>query len=160
MKKDVTGEKNPNYKTGCCVKGQHTPSFYNSWMNMKARCFRKTNRKYKRYGGRGITVCKEWLDIRNFAQWAKESGWKEGLTIDRIDNDGNYCPENCRWISLSENSRKKSTTKIDMETAQKIRSRKNEDWKELAKEYDCSRGNIWFIMKDITHVIKPKIETT
>ena len=151
VKKDISGEKNPNYRTGFRTSNKN-PSFYNTWLNMKARCLRTTHPKYKRYGGRGITICKEWLDIKNFADWSKKNGWEQGLTIDRIDNDGNYCPENCRWVSPSENSRKKSTTKISQETATEIRKRKDENWYDLAKEYGCSHANIWFIMHDITHV--------
>ena len=104
-----------------------------------------------RYGGRGITICKEWMDVKNFSEWAYKNGWKQGLSIDRIDNDGNYCPENCRWVSISENSRKKKTTKIDMETANKIRERKNDNWNDLAKEFGCSRANIWSIINNFTH---------
>lgn len=149
--KDISGNKNPNFRTGFCC-GKERSSLYNSWQNMKARCLRKSNPKYKRYGGRGISICNEWLDIKGFSKWAIENGWKEGLTIDRIDNDGNYCPENCRWVSVNENSRKKRTTKIDLITAQEIRSRINEDWYKLAEEYGCTHGNIWFIMHNFTHV--------
>ena len=134
----------------CC--GEIRSSLYTSWQNMKGRCLNKNNPKYYRYGGRGISVCDEWLDIMGFRKWALENGWKEGLTIDRIDNDGNYCPENCRWISHSENSRKKSTTKIDIVTAQEIRERINENWYDLAREYNCSHGTIWFIMHNFTHL--------
>jgi hypothetical protein len=148
---DISGEKNPNYKTGYCMKGKRN-SLYNSWQGMKSRCLRKTHPKYYRYGGRGISICKEWIDFKGFLDWALNNGWKEGYSIDRIDNDGNYCPENCRWVSVSENSRKKSTTKIDIITAQEIRSRINEDWYSLAKEYGCTHGNIWFIMNNFTHV--------
>lgn len=123
---------------------------------MRGRCLRKSHPKYHRYGGRGISVCDEWLDIKGFSEWALNNGWKQGLTLDRIDNDGNYCPENCRWISVSENSRKKSSTKINKETAEEIRSRKNENWYDLAKEYGCSYGNIWSIMNNVTHV--PELE--
>lgn len=119
---------------------------------MKQRCTNKKHPKYYRYGGRGIKVCAEWMNIEEFCAWALKNGWKQGLSIDRIDNNGNYCPENCRWISISENSRKKRTTKIDMITAQEIRSRINEDWHKLAKEYGCTHGNIWFIMKNLTHI--------
>lgn len=149
--KDFNGDKNPNYKTGYTMDKKKY-SFYNTWCNMKGRCFRKTHPKYHRYGGRGITVCDEWLDISCFGKWALENGWKSGLTIDRIDNDGNYCPENCRWVSTGENSRKKSTTKIDIIKAQEIRERINENWHDLAKEYGCTHGNIWFIMNNFTHV--------
>lgn len=151
MKKNISGNKNPNFKTGYCIVGER-PSFYNTWQAMKQRCYNKNNPKYKRYGGRGISVCEEWIDIKGFAEWALSNGWKQGLTLDRINNDGNYCPKNCHWVSVSENSRKKCTTKIDIITAQEIRSRINEDWEELAKEYKCSHGNIWFIMHNFTHL--------
>lgn len=147
----ILGKGNPNYKTGLSIKGKRN-SLYNSWCGMRTRCNNKNYRKYARYGGRGIKICEEWNDIRNFAEWAYNNGWKEGYSIDRIDNDGDYCPENCRWVSVSENSRKKCTTKIDMIMAQEIRSRINEDWYELAKEYNCTHGNIWFIMKNFTHI--------
>lgn len=146
----LKGNKNPNYKTGFCIGIR--PSFYNSWQNMKARCLRKNHPKYKRYGGRGIKIYDEWLTVEGFYKWAIKNGWKDGLSIDRIDNNGDYCPENCRWVSVSENSRKKRTTKIDIITAQKIRERINENWYDLAKEYGCSHGNIWFIMHNFTHL--------
>ena len=148
---DFSGKKNPNYKTGFCCDKKYA-SLYNSWQNMKGRCLRKTHPKYDRYGGRGIKICPEWMNISGFASWALSNGWKDGLTIDRIDNDGDYFPENCRWVSVSENSRKKRTTKIDIITAQEIRSRYNDDWYDLAKEYGCTHGNIWFIMNNFTHV--------
>lgn len=148
---DFSGNKNPNYRNGYCIKGKR-PSFYNIWQNIKQRCSNPKHPSYKRYGGRGITICDEWLNINKFAEWAISSGWKEGLSIDRIDNNGDYCPENCRWVSIAENSRKKSTTKIDMITAQEIRSRINENWYDLAKEYGCTHGNIWFIMHNFTHL--------
>lgn len=73
------------------------------WQNMKARCYRKSAREYENYGGRGITVCKEWLhSFQAFYDWAMENGYADNLTIDRIKNDGNYCPENCRWITNKE----------------------------------------------------------
>lgn len=148
---DIDGNKNPNYKTGLAKNGSRS-SLYNSWCNMRQRCLNPKNPKFKRYGGRGITICDEWMDIRGFIDWANKNGWKQGMTIDRIDNNGNYCPENCRWVSVSENSRKKSTTKIDIIKAQEIRSRINEDWYKLAEEYGCTHGNIWFIMHNFTHV--------
>lgn len=151
--KNFSGENNPNYKTGYAKKGKR-PSFYNVWQNMKARCLNKNNPHYKRYGGRGIKICHEWMDIKNFAQWSFENGWKEGLSIDRIDNDDGYHPLNCRWISLSENSRKKSTTKISFDDAQIIRERalNGECEYSLAKEYGVVHGTVWFIVNKFTHV--------
>lgn len=71
---------------------------------MKQRCFNTKAQAYKLYGGRGITVCDRWLDFINFYN-DMLPGWKKGLHLDRIDNDGNYEPKNCRWTSQKENNR-------------------------------------------------------
>lgn len=71
------------------------------------RCYHENNKFYKNYGARGIKVCDEWKDsLFLFMDWALSSGWVKGLSIDRINNDGNYEPNNCHWITVSENSRK------------------------------------------------------
>lgn len=123
---------------------------------MRQRCFNKNNLKYHRYGGRGITVCQEWMTIEGFLNWAQSSGWKEGLTIDRIDNDKGYFPENCRWIPASINSKKKRTTKITFEQAKEIRKRidNGESEYDLAKEYGVVHGTVWFIKNNITHILE------
>lgn len=77
---------------------------------MKSRCYNKNNNKYKNYGGRGISVCNDWRnDFSKFFSWAKNNGYKKGLTIDRIDVNGNYCPENCRWVDYKQQARNKTT---------------------------------------------------
>ena len=151
------GTSNPNYKTGLSLsKGNSNRlSIYTSWSNMKQRCTNPNHPKYYRYGGRGIKICDEWMTIEGFSEWAFANGWMQGLTIDRIDLDGNYEPSNCRWVTVSSNSRRKSTTKITDEQATEIRSRFSSgetDLKKLAKEYGCCEGNIWWIVKEITHV--------
>jgi hypothetical protein len=77
------------------------------WDNMNRRCSDYKATGWKHYGGRGITVCPEWLDFIPFMNWAMANGYTENLEIDRIDNDGNYEPSNCRWITRTENNRNK-----------------------------------------------------
>lgn len=93
---------------------------YHVFYGMKARCNNPNNPNYHKYGARGIKLCDEWEhNYMAFRQWALENGYKEGLTIDRVDSDKGYYPENCRWITLSENSaranlgRHKNKTKLE-----------------------------------------------
>lgn len=86
----------------------HTP-LHNIWCGMNNRC--NPNHKNNRgYGERGIAICDEWRDYENFAKWARENGYEEGLSIDRIDVNGDYCQDNCRWIPMAEQARNRRTT--------------------------------------------------
>lgn len=81
------------------------------WANMKQRCSNSKSKDYRYYGERGIQVCVEWQDFEKFFYWAMSHGYKDGLTIERMDNDGDYCPENCKWIPKHKQNSNTSRTK-------------------------------------------------
>ena len=88
--------------------GLRNTKIYNVWDTMIRRCENKNNQRYHRYGGRGITVCDEWHRFENFYEWAMNNGYESGLTLDRINNDDGYYPENCRWIDNTAQQNNKS----------------------------------------------------
>ncbi len=91
------------------------PRIYRIWQSMKSRCYYSKNKFYHCYGGRGIQICEEWKSsFELFAIWALANGYKDNLSIDRIDVNGDYCPQNCRWATQKEqqNNKRKSPSRI------------------------------------------------
>ena len=91
--------------------GSRKPRLYRIWTNMRQRCLDPNYTNAHRWGGRGITVCDEWSDFEVFRSWAVANGYADGLSIDRIDNDGNYEPSNCRWATPKEQARNTRSTR-------------------------------------------------
>lgn len=146
--------KKANTKHGC--KGT---KLYECWHHMKERCYLKNFHGYFNYGGRGITMCDEWKnDFITFRDWAISNGYKDGLTIERIDVNGNYCPENCRWITMKEQQRNKRNT---FYVTYKGVTKPLVEWSEVLNiSYYTLRerlvGMDWSIEKTLTTPVKEK----
>lgn len=109
---------------------------YKIFTNMKQRCYNSNDPKYKFYGGKGITICNDWLEnFQSFYDWAMDNGYKENLTIDRINSDNGYSPDNCRWISMLENIKHRSN---EDDCSMKLQIRQERESRNWAQE-DVSR---------------------
>lgn len=110
LQKEATSKANTTH-------GMRASRLYRIWKCMHNRCYRKCYHGYKHYGGRGITICDEWVhDFRAFRDWALANGYNDYLSIDRIDNDKGYSPDNCRWVTMelqNKNKRAKNGYKIE-----------------------------------------------
>ena len=109
LQRKISGEQTAkrNFK-----HGQTRTPLHNSWSGMIQRCEDSNYKWFKDYGARGVTVCPEWKDFTAFAKWAVASGYKPGLSLDRINVNGNYCPENCRWATDKEQANNRRTNQI------------------------------------------------
>lgn len=118
----LKGEKSRQYKHGCV-----SHHLYGVWSNMMRRCYDVKNKSYPRYGGRGITVCKEWHDIHIFINDVGER--PSGLSLERKNNNEGYCPENCIWADKKQQARNRCSTKMSAQKAQDVIEMKKEGMK-------------------------------
>ena len=135
------------------MHGKSDEPEYQIWANMKDRCYRKTHHGYKNYGGRGIKVCDRWRN--SFKTFYKDMGLRPfpEAQIDRIDNEGNYEPLNCRWTTRKTNSRNSRWIKLSMKIAIQIRKeyiRHIITQQMLAKKYNVSRHAIKCVLNNQT----------
>lgn len=142
------------YKHGGVVGGKKT-RLYITWQGMKRRCYNTKCNRYNSYGARGITVCDEWTqDFKTFMIWAMSNGYTDKLQIDRINNDGDYEPSNCRFVTNVENSINRSNTKLTWEKVNEIRTRyKVEKAKDISKDYNITTRYVYQIIQNKRWVV-------
>lgn len=121
--------------------GMSESRIYTIWVGMKDRCTNVHNVEYEQYGGRGILVCEEWQTFEPFYEWAFANGYREELTIDRVDNNGNYEPSNCRWSTYSEQANNTSRNHVLRFNDEEHTIREWEDI--LGVRPNTIRGRIW-----------------
>ena len=115
------GTNNGRFKHGLCKT-----RLYSIWSGMKTRCENPNNKRYKNYGGKGIRLCDEWRNsFEGFVLWSLSNGYSHELSIDRIDNDGNYEPRNCRWANYETQSRNQGVRKDNLSGIRGVRYRKD-----------------------------------
>lgn len=118
---------------------------------MVARCTNPENEAFSSYGGRGVTVAPEWLDLSTFADWASHNGYSDDLSLDRIDNDGDYKPTNCRWATAAQQSQNRRSTKLTWDDVRAIRARvaSGEIQTVVARDHDVSRSLVSQIVRGL-----------
>lgn len=128
---------------------------YRIWIGMKNRCYNKHHASYQNYGGRGITICQEWLDLDAFCEWALNNGYSDDLTIHRIDNDMGYFPDNCVWATY-ETQNNACSRNIFIEYNDEVHTLK--EWSDILsipyKTLYCRVQRGWSVERAFTEEVK------
>ncbi len=164
FKTEIGNIKSKNTKNCGCLRkqkllkrntthGLSKTRIYNIYHNMIKRCHNKNNMAYNYYGGRGIFVCNEWKkDFMSFYNWAINNKYQEDLTIERVDNNRGYFPNNCKWATRKEQSRNTRLVKLNSKKAENIREiRKNNPnmvYSDIGKIFGVSKHVIYLVLKD------------
>ena len=137
--------------------GYSNERLYYIWIHMKQRCSDPKDIKYKNYGGRGITVCKEWENsFEKFYNWSIENKYSSELTLDRKDNNGNYSPENCRWATVKEQNNNKRNNRL---VSYNGKTMTVSQWAEISGiRYDTLLSRIKVLKWDIEKAIKTPVK--
>lgn len=127
--------------------GMARTRLYKIWCNMKGRCGHTKGASakcVKNYRDRGIRVCAPWMDFPTFAEWANANGYADDLTIDRIDNDGDYEPGNCRWVTVRDNNRTRKSNKLSIEDAEAIKGLRKRGMKQqkIATKFGVASSSV------------------
>lgn len=149
LKDKLIGEANSTH-------GQRYTRLYQTWIDMRRRCNNKNRAKYEDYGGRGISYLKDWDSFEVFYDWAMSNGYDDSLTIDRIDNDKNYTPDNCRWTTMKvQQNNRRDNVLINIEGIEKSAS-------EWGREIDMTEQAIFYRIHTLgfkgKDIIQPKIK--
>lgn len=127
---------------------------YTIWSGMIDRCYRKSHKKYDDYGGRGISVCDEWRsDVEAFYNWAMNNGYNDSLSIDRINNNGNYEPNNCRWVTTNEQVNNRRNNRVY------TLNNKTQTLKQWADEYKINYNTLISRIDDFNWDIEKALTT-
>ena len=132
--------------------GESKTRLYRIWDHMIRRCRNPSDRAYKDYGGRGIYVIDEWLRFESFRKWAYENGYAENLTLERVDNDGGYCPENCSWIPAeAQQSNRRNNVRVTIDgqslTIAELSRKTGINRQTLSDRYHAGRKNADILQK-------------
>lgn len=133
--------------------GMSHTRIYRCWARMKHRCLHPNDKDYKHYGGRGIKICSEWLDreygFTNFYYWSMSNGYTDELTIDRIDVNGNYEPNNCRWATIIEQRNNMRSNVVLTYGGKTMTLKQWSDYLGISYKALCTRWRSWYSVEDI-----------